>query len=308
MKKTISLFIMTNSGQPVRQVTVSKALLRLCFLAVIAFVAYAGYVLYDYNRLQHTLTDARHLNTELNEKNVEIAGQRQQIQQFAKEINQLKAKLVALNEFESKIRVIANLEKTNDQVSLFGVGGSIPQDLDAHVPLTNQHNSLVREMHEQAKDLDEAVSRQSGNFTSLLSHLEDQVNLLASTPAIRPVTGWKTSGFGYRNSPFTGLREFHKGLDIATRKGKPILATADGTVTFVGRKGLLGKVLVLDHGYGMVTRYGHCDTIDKKVGDRVHRGEAIATVGSSGRSTGPHLHYEVLLNGIPTNPEKYILN
>jgi murein DD-endopeptidase MepM/ murein hydrolase activator NlpD len=308
MKKTISLFIMTNSGQPVRQVTVSKALLRLCFLAGIAFMAYAGYVLYDYNRLQYTLTDARQLHAELNERNSEISGQRQQIQQFAKEINQLKAKLVSLNEFETKIRVIANLEKTNDQVSLFGIGGSIPQDLDARVPLTNQHNSLVREMHEQARDLDEAVSRQSDNFTSLLSNLEDQVNLLASTPAIRPVNGWKTSGFGYRNSPFTGLREFHKGLDIATRKGTPIQATADGTVTFVGRKGLLGKVIVLDHGYGMVTRYGHCDGLDKKVGDRVRRGEAIATIGSTGRSTGPHLHYEVLLNGIPTNPEKHILN
>jgi murein DD-endopeptidase MepM/ murein hydrolase activator NlpD len=135
---------------------------------------------------------------------------------------------------------------------------------------------------------------------------------LASTPAIRPLSGdaksWVTSRFGYRKSPFTGRREFHKGLDIASRKGTPILATADGVVTFAGKKGLLGMTIVIDHGHGMKTRYGHNHELLKKRGDKVKRWEPIALMGSSGRSTGPHTHYEVHLNGIPVNPEKYILN
>ena len=134
------------------------------------------------------------------------------------------------------------------------------------------------------------------------------MDLLASTPAIRPTKGWKTSGFGYRVSPFTGLKEFHKGVDIATRKGTPIIASADGVVTFAGTKGMMGRVITIDHGHGMITRYGHLHKALKKRGDAVKRGEKIALVGSSGRSTGPHLHYEVLLNGLPVNPEKYILN
>ena len=124
----------------------------------------------------------------------------------------------------------------------------------------------------------------------------------------RPALGWPTSKFGYRHSPFTGKREFHKGLDIANRKGSPIVATADGIVTFTGRKGLLGEVLVVDHGHGIVTRYAHLDKIISKKGTRVERGQVIAHMGNSGRSTGPHLHYEVRLNGVPVNPTKYILN
>ena len=109
-------------------------------------------------------------------------------------------------------------------------------------------------------------------------------------------------------SPYTGLREFHRGLDIATREGMPVVASADGVVTFAGKKGFLGKVLRIDHGHRMVTRYGHLRTVLKKRGDVVKRGDIIGRVGKTGRSTGPHLHYEVFLNGIPVNPEKYILN
>lgn len=109
-------------------------------------------------------------------------------------------------------------------------------------------------------------------------------------------------------SPFTGSREFHKGIDIANRQGTPIVATADGVVSFKGNKGLLGNVIMLDHGHGMMTRYGHTHEILVEIGDTVKRGDKIAVVGSTGRSTGPHLHYEVMLNGIRVNPEKYILN
>ena len=99
-----------------------------------------------------------------------------------------------------------------------------------------------------------------------------------------------------------------EGYDIASRQGTPLLATADGVVTYAGKKGLYGNFIVIDHGHGMITRYGHCHKLLKKRGDKVKRWDTIALMGSTGRSTGPHTHYEVHLNGIPVNPEKYILN
>lgn len=308
MRKTVSFFILSNTGIRAKQFTLSTAFVRLLSLMMVALLGFTGYIFYDYKQLRETVSNTKNLEQRLSGQTEEITIQRKQIQQFAGEINTLKAKLLALNEFENKIRIIANIEKSADQDSLFGIGGSIPADIDASVPLEEKHNSLIREMHEKTDQIGSATAWQADSFGALLNYLEDQINLLASTPAIRPAKGWKTSGFGYRKSPFTGLREFHKGLDIASRQGTPIIATADGVVSFRGNKGLLGKTIVLDHGHGMVTRYSHTHKILKKTGQTVKRGDTIALIGSSGRSTGPHLHYEVLLNGIRVNPEKYILN
>jgi len=308
MRKSISFFILSNTGTRAKQFTLSSAAVKLLTLLIIAAFTCTGYVIYDYQRLKVTVSDTKNLELALNNQTEEITSQRKQLQQFAGEINVLKAKLLAMNEFENKIRIIANIEKTADQDALFGVGGAIPEDIDASVPLTEKHNSLIREMHEKTVQIQSATEKQSNSFGALINYLEDQINLLASTPAIRPANGWDTSGFGYRKSPFTGLREFHKGLDIANRQGTPIIATADGIVSYTGYKGLLGKTLVIDHGHGMMTRYGHAHEILVETGDVVKRGDKIATIGSTGRSTGPHLHYEVLLNGIRVNPNKYILN
>ncbi|MBW2604192.1 MAG: M23 family metallopeptidase [Deltaproteobacteria bacterium] len=163
-------------------------------------------------------------------------------------------------------------------------------------------------MHEQTRDLNLASASQEKVFESLYEGLKSQRNLLSSTPSIRPTEGWLSSGFGYRISPFTGLREFHKGLDIAGRKGTEIIATADGVVTFVGRNGSYGKMIKINHGHGIITRYGHIQKLLKKRGEAVKRGDVIALMGNTGRTTGPHLHYEVMLNGLPVNPKKYILN
>jgi len=238
----------------------------------------------------------------------EISDQRKQIQTFATEINTLKSKLVELNSFEKKIRIIANLDQSDDNESLFGVGGSIPEDIDPGLELKKKHTTLLREMHEQVDQLNLAAVEQEKGFASLFNYLENQRNLLASTPAIRPTRGWNTSTFGYRTSPFTGRREFHKGLDIASRISTPIIAPADGLVKFVGNRGLLGKVMIIDHGHGLITRFGHLNKALKQRGEAVKRGDIIAEMGNTGRSTGPHLHYEVHLNGIPVNPTKYILN
>ncbi|MEA3280094.1 MAG: M23 family metallopeptidase [Thermodesulfobacteriota bacterium] len=308
MRKKITFFILGASGSPVKQTTVSKSFLRFLGIFASACLIFFSVVIYDYYNVKKSFIKIRGVESDIISQMDEIANQRKQINKFADEINDLKAKLVELNNFEKKIRIIANIEKNDEQDSLFGVGGSIPEDLDTEIPLTERHNSLLREMHEQTKQLKLASTGQEEGFESLLKHLEDQRNLLASTPAIRPTKGWISSRFGYRKSPFTGLREFHKGLDIATKNGTPIIASADGIVTYAGRKRLMGRMIVIDHGHGMVTRYAHLEKILKKSGEPVKRGDTIGLVGNTGRSTGPHLHYEVRLNGIPVNPERYILN
>jgi murein DD-endopeptidase MepM/ murein hydrolase activator NlpD len=265
-------------------------------------------VVYDYYNLKNTTERLQLREATLTAQLGEIQTQRKQIQDFTNEINLLKEKLVSLNQFEKKVRIIANIEKTAESDNIFGVGGSIPDDLDSQISLKEKHNSLMREMHDQIDQLSMASTNQQAGFQSLLKDLQDQKNLLASTPAIRPVRGWTTSKFGYRTSPFTGRREFHKGYDIASKKGAPILATADGVVTFAGRKGLLGNCIIVNHGHGMVTRYAHCDKFLKKRGEKVKRWEQIATVGNTGRSTGPHVHYQVEISGVPVNPEKYMLD
>ena len=312
MRKKISFVILGSSGAPAKQVCTSKTAIHLFGALLIGFFAVVGYIVYDYYNLRETTSQLQNREVYLSSQMKEIQLQRKQIQEFAAEINALKAQLMALNDFEKKIRIIANIEKNNESENIFGVGGSIPEDLDAQIPLKEKHNSLMRDMHEQIEQLSRASGSQQEEFEFLLRSLQDQQNLLASTPAIRPVSrgvkSWVTSRFGYRKSPFTGRREFHKAYDIAARQGTPVLATADGVVTFSGKKGFLGQTITIDHSHGMVTRYGHCSKLLKKRGEKVKRGETIALLGNTGRSTGPHVHYEVRLNGMPVNPEKYILN
>ncbi|MEA1948089.1 MAG: M23 family metallopeptidase [Thermodesulfobacteriota bacterium] len=305
--REISFFILSYTGSTVKQLTVSRRYLGIISAGFTIFVILSAFVIYDYYTIKTTFSK-QELESKIANQNDEIDIQRRQIQNFADEINTLKSALVNLNNFEKKIRIIANIEKPADHDSLFGVGGSIPEDLDSQVPLKEKHNSLMREMHYQTRQLNLASINQQKGLESLYNSLEYQRNLLSSTPAIRPAKGWISSGFGYRKSPFTGFREFHKGLDIANHKGTPIIVTGDGIVTFTGAKGTLGKVVVIDHGHGMVTRYGHLQKILTKQKQAVKRGDTIALMGNSGRGTGPHLHYEVLLNGIPVNPKKYILN
>jgi murein DD-endopeptidase MepM/ murein hydrolase activator NlpD len=308
MTKKISLIILSNSGTTVKQLCVPVALMVAVGLAISIGAVLIGISLYDYQTLRQSVVANHHVTQAIEEQREEIGQQRMQIQAFAHEINALKEKLMGLDQFEEKIRVIANLAPGQTDDSLFGVGGATPEDLEPQLELTQRHEGLMREMHQQVDELTMASQRQENSFGSLLDKLEGQRNLLASTPAIRPTSGWMTSRFGHRTSPFTGRKEFHKGVDIANREGTAILATANGIVSFAGKKGPMGNMLVIDHGHGVVTRYAHLSEALKKRGEAVKRGDIIAQMGNSGRSTGPHLHYEVHLNGVPVNPATYILN
>jgi murein DD-endopeptidase MepM/ murein hydrolase activator NlpD len=156
-----------------------------------------------------------------------------------------------------------------------------------------------------------------GTLRDLLGSLETRLNsmrsgverrraLAAATPSIWPVAGWLSSSFGSRRDPFTGGPDFHPGLDISADYGQPVHATADGEITTAGPTGNYGNLIVVEHGYGIVTRYGHLSRIAVTNGGQVSRGDVIGYVGSTGRSTSPHLHYEILVNGQLTNPLKLL--
>jgi murein DD-endopeptidase MepM/ murein hydrolase activator NlpD len=308
MAKHFTVLFIDDKGSPVRESRISKGLIQFLVLVSFLGVTAIGIGIYKYMNLNHAVMANTHLMTQLEKQKSVIEGQRDQIKSFAQDINALKAKLISLNQFEQKIRIMANLEHKADQASLFAIGGSMPDDLDTGQPLSQEHDRLVREMHDHMEQVDQASSVQESSFDMLLKSLQSKKNLLAATPSLRPVDGWISSGFGYRVSPFTGRKELHKGLDIATRQGTPIIAPADGLVTYAADKWLMGNMVTIDHGFGMVTRYGHVHKFLKHKGDRVKRGDVIALVGNTGRSTGPHLHYEVRLNGVPVDPQKYILD
>jgi murein DD-endopeptidase MepM/ murein hydrolase activator NlpD len=137
---------------------------------------------------------------------------------------------------------------------------------------------------------------------SVRSAVEHQQALAAATPTLWPVLGWISSGFGSRSDPFTEGHEFHPGLDLSADYGTPVHATADGIVESAGWDGDYGNAIMLKHGYGIATRYGHLSRMAVRAGQTVHRGDVIGYVGATGRATGPHLHYEVLLNGQTVNP------
>lgn len=308
MTHKLSLIILGNSGSKIKQIHLSRKqyIGWACVLGV--FISGLTYAFVDYIGLQWRIIDKSMVERRLAGQSEVMAHQRQQIQKFAQEINALKERIVALDKFEDRVRVLANIDQPGDKNPLFGVGGSAPDDLNGASVLNQGHKKLIKEMHQQIKQLEDASQNQQNTFTHLIKKLEEQKNMLAHTPAIRPSQGWVTSAFTYRQSPFTGKREFHKGMDIANQHGTPIVATADGVVSFTGEDGAFGIVVVIDHGYGINTRYAHLSKGLKNTGDSVHRGETIGYMGNTGRSTGPHVHYEVRLNGVPMNPEKYILN
>jgi murein DD-endopeptidase MepM/ murein hydrolase activator NlpD len=139
-------------------------------------------------------------------------------------------------------------------------------------------------------------------------HIMDKESFLRSTPTLMPAVGHLTSGYGPRMSPYAGRIKMHEGLDVGAPIGTVIVAPADGVVTFSGPKPGFGNFVQIDHGYGVETIFGHASTLSVKKGQKVFRGEKIATVGNTGYSTGPHVHYEVRVNGTPVDPLYYVLN
>ncbi len=308
MNKRIQIWFHADTNYGIKELSIHKTVLRLALFIGFSAIGVASLIGYDYFKLKKQTNNAMFLAQTICQQQIEIKNQRTQIQNFAGKIELLKKQVDNLSKFEDKVRLIADLDKTSDSSSLIGIGGIPTDELDPDIPLGKKHNTLMREMHQQIDQTSFAVKNQALNFDDLIKQLEQKRNRLASTPSIKPVKGWITSKFGYRKSPFTGKKEFHSGIDISNRMGTKIIAPANGIISYAARKMYIGNMIVIDHGNGLNTRYGHLKKILVQEGQKVKRGDVIALLGNTGQSTGPHVHYEVHLNGTPVNPLKYILN
>jgi len=298
--KSTIIFLPGVSGK-VRKLSLPNRLIPLLSFLIIVVLAGIGFLVNDYRKIKSQIPELHYLRKE-------NGIQKTQIIALCKEINQTNQQIAALQEFDHKLRIMTNLPPSGEQDQFLGVGGSNVTALKPGYQLEEVHSGLIRRMHEAIDGLNTEIAVTAISQDQLSQFLKEQKSLLACTPSIAPAKGWYSSRFGYRISPFTNQREFHKGLDIATRIGTPIIAPADGLVVFAAREGNYGRMIAINHGYSMKTRYGHLNKFRVKKGDRVKRGQIIGEVGKSGRSTGPHLHYEVHLNGVPVNPLRYILN
>lgn len=212
-----------------------------------------------------------------------------------------------MSQVDDQFRKLLKLGNRKQVMIYNTVNGPTEDDnIDFSGLLSEKNDELVNKINEGLMETTSLVSQQEASFKEISSYLNKQRSILAATPSIWPINGWITSGFGKRASPLTGEPGRHYGVDIANVVGTPIRATADGLVVYAGWENGYGRVVVIEHGYGFSTRYGHCSSVDVKVGDEVKRGQIISYVGSSGRSTGSHLHYEVRIHGIPVDPEKYL--
>ncbi len=216
-------------------------------------------------------------------------------QRLSETVTQVQARL---DQFEERTRSLAIAAGVSDLLSatadpvVTNVGSGGPLDRLASAP-----EGLV--------DKQDFIDRQLSRVERSLS---EQAVLLSHTPSVAPVVGVITDGFGPRLDPFTHRPAFHDGLDISVAVGTPIAAPADGVVIFAGRESGYGKIVKVSHGFGYTTAYGHMDRFAVKEGDRVTRGQVIGKVGMTGRTTGPHLHYEVIKDGEKQNPLHFILD
>ncbi|WP_234970934.1 M23 family metallopeptidase [Desulfonauticus submarinus] len=274
----------------------------MLYLFIFLFVGITGVNIYfGYRAINYT-----NLQNLYHKTAAKLEKQNSQLLSFAKKIKQLESNVAKMSELDRKLRVMMNLEGSTNLLE--AIGGTPENSFTFDFIPSYRQEALARKMHNFLEQLTTQTKLEKVRQEQLIELLKNKQAILASTPSIWPTQGWISSGFGYRISPFTGQREFHKGLDISGPVGTPIIAPADGVVVFYGVNGGYGLSLLIDHGNGITTRYAHLQKAVVKKGERVKRGEIIAYMGNSGRSTGPHLHYEVRINGVPVNPLHYILN
>jgi len=226
-------------------------------------------------------------------------------QRQATRIAELESSLKDLYQIDTQIRTLLGVTQRTSEDLEQGVGGRTlmePTDsLEGTPPLMPAKNLTIEPLESQ-------IDLQEKSFAELLTYAQQKNNELAAIPTIWPVKGWISSGFAWRNNPFTGKREFHEGMDIVNALGVPILAPADGRVVTAKKDPGFGLVLKIEHGYGYETIYGHLLKFAVIKGEWVTRGQIIAYLGNTGMSTGPHLHYEIHKNGKATNPWWYLLD
>lgn len=217
---------------------------------------------------------------------------------FAKRLGGLQAETIRLKALTEKLAMMSGFDTSEFLLDEEPGQGGIDQE-----GLSFSEDDFALNL----SSLEETLSKQSLQLSHLQDYLLTEDAIKSAIPSGKPIKGgWISSYFGYRTDPFNGKKVFHKGLDFAGKEGSKVYAVADGMVSWKGRRSGYGELVEIDHGNGYVTRYAHNKTVIANVGDKVTKGQAIALMGSTGRSTGPHVHFEVLRDGKAVNPYKFV--
>jgi murein DD-endopeptidase MepM/ murein hydrolase activator NlpD len=302
MEKKWSIMIIPNTSEQGYNISVTSTALKLSVIAIFLFViaGFASCVASIHSWKKSNIRHAENLRAELEVRSTELGS--------------LKKEFAGLIVLEEKLRAIAGLKPRQTKAGEAGTGGQGGPEFGETVFYeTDEHPELqlltgVEGMNADA--LARAIAAARDSFSEILEAFEKEQQRLSSIPSINPVyspDAWISSGYGNREDPFNGKRKFHDGTDIVAPRRTPIIAPADGLVTFSGWREGLGRAVEIRHGYGYRTTYGHNEKLMVKKGATVKRGDVIAYLGSSGHSTGPHLHYEIRLNGKLVNPYQYVI-
>ncbi len=291
--KRFTFVLIRETEHPIRQLRLSAWQLRAVVGILSIFVlSLVGLAVHGYLRGEQGL--------ELSRAQEENARLREDVRKVHDRVAELEADLNEIDEFQRWTRTVANLEPLGEEALSGGVGGPVNEKPVAELAgVSLRLDRLAGRSH---------VLRQSAE--GVLESLRDSEEKLSRIPSIRPIVGGRLSSrYGRRVDPFTGQPAFHRGIDVSARRGTPIMTPADGRVKKVRRSSAgYGNMLTIDHGNGFETKFAHCDRILVSRGQKVARGEVVATVGSTGHSTAPHLHYEVIRDGKHYNPSHYILS
>nr|WP_225937164.1 peptidoglycan DD-metalloendopeptidase family protein [Myxococcus sp. RHSTA-1-4] len=294
--------VIPDHDAPVKRYTIQRSFLVQVGMGLMLVVGLAAGASIHYFQVAADASE----NRILREENLTL---RSQLKSVRERIEHIGSTLDRVERFDQKLRAITLLSDPQRNLAL----GPTQPEAGTTAPATDTQFTQLTTTETPAAlvgrldKLSAEATRQEQSLQELQAYFQDQKSMLASTPSVWPARGWVTSDFGSRVDPYTADRVMHGGIDIAAPHGKEVYSPSDGTVVFAGLEGGYGNVLVIDHGYGIKTRYGHLSKMLVKAGDKVKRGSLIAAVGNTGRSTGPHLHYEVRVNGIPQNPRKFIL-
>lgn len=316
--KRLTLIVVPGDATAAHTFRIPRFVPKVLLVLALALLYVAVFFSLDYFDLRKTATRYRELS-------VEHEGVKSEIRVLVEKLSEVKRALKVVQNYTAHLDELTQIDTSKINTST-GIGPLSDAELNARAlnvvaiqPPQAQKSEVIpagidieeltfSPVLQQLSDVGDQARRRTFEMQRLLSKLDKKRSLLSSIPSIYPVKGWVSSGYGYRVSPFTGERTRHRGMDIASAIGTPILAPADGVVIFSGRKENFGNFIMIAHGYGIVTRYGHNAHNLVQPGQKVKRGDQIGTVGASGRTTGPHLHYEVWVNGNPSNPRKFILS
>jgi murein DD-endopeptidase MepM/ murein hydrolase activator NlpD len=306
-----TLMLVPDAHSQVRRMQIRRRSIYLALCALLVAGALLSLFVVHYSFVLSQVFLAQ----ELSEENRNLRGK---IQALNEQVEEVDGHLQEIRRFDQKLRAMTELRDEGRSLAMGPVRQPLArhgeehyqQNVQSYLPPSGDFALLQLKsalFNSRLAGLEQEAQSQLASLEELVDFFHAKRALLAHTPTTWPAQGWVTSSFGPRDDPFSGERVMHLGTDIAAPKGARVRAPAGGLVLFVGDRGAYGQSIVIDHGRGLVTHYAHLSRILVMAGDRVKRGQHIGAVGNTGRSTGPHLHYEIREHGIPVHPRRFVL-